>query len=137
MWKGSWLWWGDTQRLSTEVPGHVGLKMPGRQQRFSDAPQLGHVVAGIDGSDLGLDNELATEITIQHGLDAMLQNVKRWQREAWPVSRTVPLPVAQASSTPPGYRRATAAWAGTPIGDVDIRRSGHKFWDLRMADKLS
>ena len=52
--------------------------MPSRQHRFGDAPELVHVVAGIDGTGLGLNNELATEVTIQYGLDAMFRNVKQW-----------------------------------------------------------
>lgn len=58
------------------MPRHVRLQMPGRQQCFGDAPELGHVVAGIDGSGLGLNGELAAESAI-HALDAMLQNVKQ------------------------------------------------------------
>jgi len=50
--------------------------MPGRQQCFGDAPELGHVVAGIDGPGLGLNGKLAAESSI-HALDAMLQNVKQ------------------------------------------------------------
>ena len=106
------------------MPGHVGLQMPCPQQRFSDAPELGHVAGGIDGPDLGLNNELATEITIQHDLDAMLQNVKWYQREAWPVFRIVPLPVAQASPShratrglqPHGLARPSAT--GTSAGQA-------------------
>jgi hypothetical protein len=126
---------GNTQRLSAEVPGHVGLQMPGRQQRFSDAPELGHVVAGIDGSDLGLNNELATEITIQHDLGAMLQNVKRCQRDVWPVSRIDPLPVAQASPTPPGYSRLV--WhAHRQRGRLQVRPQILKLEDGRQIELI-
>jgi hypothetical protein len=64
--------------LGAKVPRHVGLEMPSRQQRFGNAPELVHVVAGIDGSGLGLNNELTTEVTIQHGIYAMFRNVKQW-----------------------------------------------------------
>ena len=63
--------------------------MPGRKQGFGDSLELGKVVAGIDGSCLSLNGELATESAI-HVLNAMLQNVKHLQREARPVSRKVP-----------------------------------------------
>ena len=64
--------------MGAKVTRHVGLQMPSRQHRFGDAPELVHVVAGIDGTGLGLNNELATEVTIQYGLDAMFRNVKQW-----------------------------------------------------------
>jgi hypothetical protein len=64
--------------LGAKVPRHIGLQMPSRQQSFGDTPELIHVVAGINGSGLCLNNELATEITIQHGPDAMFRNVKQW-----------------------------------------------------------
>ena len=67
VWTGSWRRRCDTQRLAAKVTRHVGLQMPGRQQRFGDAPELGHVSAGIDGSGLGFSSELAAEIAIQHG----------------------------------------------------------------------
>jgi hypothetical protein len=49
---------------------------------------------------------LAIEITVQHEPDAMLRNVKQWQREARPVFRTVP------STCVAGFTRATGATSG-------------------------
>lgn len=109
---------GDTHRLGAKVPRHVGLQMPGLKQRFGDAPEFVDVVAGINGSRLGFDKELATEITFQHGPEAVLQNIKQWHRWARPVSRTVPTACVEGfthasgvtgSWLPPLQKRSSAA----------------------------
>jgi hypothetical protein len=51
---------GDAQRLTVNIPRHVGLQMPRRQQHFGVAPWFGVVVADIDGSCLGINNENRT-----------------------------------------------------------------------------
>ena len=110
--------------------------MPGRKQGFGDSLELGKVVAGIDGSCLSLNGELATESAI-HVLNAMLQNVKHLQREARPVSRKVPPACVAGFTHAIGLPEAAAATAGAPIGNVDAGRSDNSSCDLRMADKLS
>jgi hypothetical protein len=72
------------------VPRHIGLQVPGREQGFGDTPELGDVIAGIDGPGLGLNSELMTEIALQHGLHPLLRNVKQWRFGVLPVSRTAP-----------------------------------------------
>jgi len=51
---------GDAQRLTVNIPRHVGLQMPRRQQHFGVAPWFGGVPADIDGYCLDLNNEEAT-----------------------------------------------------------------------------
>ena len=118
------------------MPRHVRLQMPSRQQCFGDAPELGHVIAGIDGSGLGLNGELALRVRSMFFVKCFEMLISDNARRSRFPAR-LHLPVSQASLTPAGYQRAAAAWAGAFTGTVGANWSRQKSCDLRMADKLS